>query len=129
MILLDTHVLVWMAITPDRLSRRASAAIQQARSNGALCISDVSLWEIAMLARRERIQVSGALDSFLYEISLPVVVKPITVAIACMSAQFPENYPEDPADRLIGATSRVESLPLITADRKLRNSALLDTIW
>ncbi len=129
MILLDTHVLVWMAISPERLSKRASAAIQRERSNGALCICDISLWEIVLLVRRDRIEISGAMDSFLHEISSPVVVKPITAAIACMSAQFPEDYPKDPADRLIGATSRVESLPLVTADAKLRQSSLLDTIW
>jgi len=129
MILLDTHVLIWMALDPVRLSKPAAEAIRNARSNGVLCIADISLWEIAFLARRKRIRISGTVDAFLYDISLPLVVKPITPAIAGMSARFPDDYPKDPADRLIGATSRVEGLPLVTADAELRRSPLLDIIW
>jgi PIN domain nuclease of toxin-antitoxin system len=128
-ILLDTHVLVWMSLDPSRLSQQASAAIQEARSRGGISISDITLWEIALLVRRGRIQITGAVDSFVHEISAPVLVKPITAAIASMAVQFPEEYPKDPADRLIGATSKVEMLPLITADEQLRRSPLLDTIW
>jgi PIN domain nuclease of toxin-antitoxin system len=128
-ILLDTHVLLWTALEPDRLSRTASSAIQKARREGSVCISDVSLWEIALLARRRKISISGSIDAFLFELSLPLVVKPITPAIAAMSVAFPDEYPSDPADRLIGATSNVEGLPLVTADRQLRLSLLIRTIW
>lgn len=129
MILLDTHVLLWMSLDPGSLSGRASAAIQDARTSGGIYISDITLWEIALLARRRRLEVVGTIDSFVHEISAPVMVKPVTAAIASMAVQFPEAYPKDPADRLIGATSRIEALPLITADRQLRGSTLLDTIW
>jgi PIN domain nuclease of toxin-antitoxin system len=128
-ILLDTHVLVWLALNPRRLSNNASAAIENARNRGVICIADITLWEIALLAQRERIRITGTIDSFLYEISLPVVVKPVTAAIAGMTVQFPDTYSRDPADRLIGATSKVEGLPLVTADTELRRSSLLETIW
>jgi PIN domain nuclease of toxin-antitoxin system len=128
-ILLDTHVLVWMSLDPGRLSRQASAAIQAARGSGGIYISDITLWEIALLARRGRLEITGTVDSFVHEISVPVVVKPVTAAIASMAVQFPEEYPKDPADRLIGATSRIEMLPLVTADEHLRHSSQLDTIW
>jgi PIN domain nuclease of toxin-antitoxin system len=128
-ILLDTHVLLWMSLDPRRLSKTASLAIQEARSKGVICISDITLWEIALLARRGRIQISGTFDSFVQEIALPVVIKPITAAIACMAVQFPEEYPKDPADRLIGATSSIENLPLITADESLRRFMGLNTVW
>ncbi len=129
MILLDTHVLIWMALEPSRLSKPASAAIQDARSNGMLCIADITLWEISSLVKRKRIQISGTVDAFLYDISLPLVVKPITPAIARMSEHFAGDYPKDPADRLIGATSQVEGLPLVTADAELRRFPTLHTIW
>ncbi|MGC2110681.1 MAG: type II toxin-antitoxin system VapC family toxin [Candidatus Korobacteraceae bacterium] len=129
MILLDTHVLVWMALEPARISKAAMAAIQDARSRGALWISDITLWEIALLVRRGRLQIDQTPDSFLHEISLPVMPKPITATIAGMAVGFPEDYPRDPADRLIGATSRVEGLALVTADSALRRSPLLETIW
>jgi PIN domain nuclease of toxin-antitoxin system len=129
MILLDTHVLLWMTLEPDRLSRTAAKAIHEARHAGIICISDITLWEMASLVQRGRIQIGGTLDSFLREISQPVVVKPITAAIASMTGQFLDSYPKDPADRLIGATSRVEGLSLVTADRELRRCSLLQTIW
>jgi PIN domain nuclease of toxin-antitoxin system len=128
-ILLDTHILLWMSLDPGRLSKAATLAIQDARSKGLLCISDITLWEIALLARRGRIQISSTVDSFLQEVVVPVVVKPITAAIAGRAAQFPEKYPKDPADRLIGATSLIEKLPLITADESLRRFHELNTIW
>ncbi len=129
MILLDTHVLVWMSLDPDRLSKAGIAAIQDARSAGILYVSDITLWEIALLARRGRIQITGTIDAFIHEMSLPVSVKRITPAIASTAVQFPDEYPRDPADRLIGATSLVEQLPLVTADEKLRCSPMLQTIW
>jgi PIN domain nuclease of toxin-antitoxin system len=128
-ILLDTHVLVWMSLDPDRVSKAAIAAIQDARSRGILYISDITLWEIALLARRGRIQITGTIDAFIHEMSSPVSVKRVTPAIASTAVQFPDEYPKDPADRLIGATSVVEQLPLVTADEKLRCSPMLQTIW
>ncbi len=118
-----------MALDPDRLSKAAIAAVQDARTKGGLYISDISLWEIALLVRKGRIKISSTLDTFVHEMSLPMSVKPITPAIAIMAVQFPDEYPRDPADRLIGATSVVEQIPLVTADEKLRFSPLLHTIW
>jgi PIN domain nuclease of toxin-antitoxin system len=118
-----------MSLEPVRLSEAGSAAIREARTSGLIHISDISLWEVAQLALRGRIEIAGTIDAFVYAISAPVVVKPITAAIASMAVKFSEQYPKDPADRLIGATSIVEGLPLVTADEKLRNFLMLNTIW
>jgi PIN domain nuclease of toxin-antitoxin system len=58
-----------------------------------------------------------------------VTVKPVTPEIAALAAQFPDYYPHDPADRLIGATARAEGLALVTRDENIRKSPLLKTIW
>ena len=129
MILLDTHVLIWTAMEPERLSKAATAAIQDARSRGEIWISDITLWEIAWLLRHGRIRTEQTLESFVHDISLPVTSKPITATIATVAVDFPEEYPKDPADRLIGATSKVEGLPLITADSALRRCPLIHSIW
>jgi predicted nucleic acid-binding protein len=41
----------------------------------------------------------------------------------------PAAYPKDPADRIIGATALVEGLSLLTADRAIRRSRALQSIW
>ena len=57
------------------------------------------------------------------------LIKAITPEIATLAAQFPDDYPHDPADRLIGATARAEGLALVTRDENIRKSPLLKTIW
>jgi PIN domain nuclease of toxin-antitoxin system len=56
-------------------------------------------------------------------------VLPITPEIALLAAQFPDDYPGDPGDRLIGATARAEGLTLVTRDENIRRSPLLKTVW
>jgi len=58
-----------------------------------------------------------------------VTVLPITPEIALLAAQFPDDYPGDPGDRLIGATARAEGLTLVTRDENIRACPLLSTVW
>jgi PIN domain nuclease of toxin-antitoxin system len=58
-----------------------------------------------------------------------VTVHSLTPTIAALATQFPEDFPRDPADRLIGATARAEGIALITRDEQIRKSKLLKTIW
>ena len=129
MILLDTHVLVWAVAESKRLSKGASAAILRGMTEGGLAIADITLWELAMLLSRGRIQAYGTVEASVRLLTEGVVVKPITPEIAAISAQFPADFPRDPANRLIAATARSEGLALITHDEKLRSSPLLQTIW
>ena len=56
-------------------------------------------------------------------------VREITPAIAALSTQFPDEFPHDPADRLIAATARTEGLALVTRDERIRASTLVRTVW
>jgi len=58
-----------------------------------------------------------------------ITIKPITAEIAALANQFPDDYPGDPADRLIGATARAEGLTLVTRDENIRKSPLIRTVW
>ena len=129
MIVLDTHVLLWAIADSKKLSRAADAAIRRSRQVDGLAISAITLWELASLVARGRIRSYGTIESSLNRLVEGVTVKAITLEIATLAAQFPDDYPHDPADRLIGATARAEGLALVTRDENIRRSPLLKTIW
>lgn len=130
MILVDTHVVVWLAFDKDQISRKARTAIDDARKNAdGLAISDITLLELATLAKKGRIRLNISLESFLREVESRFVVLPITGRACARAIGFPANYPKDPADRIIGATALVEGLSLLTADREIRRSRAVQTIW
>jgi len=130
-ILLDTHVVVWAAIEPQRLSRAATAALRRGRASGGLAIAAISLWEMASLFSRRRVESFGTVAASVHQVleAVGVTVKDLTLEIAVLATQFPEEYPRDPADRLIGATALAEGLALVTRDDRIRSSPLLKTIW
>ena len=130
MILLDTHVVIWLADDETRISKKAEAAIVQARQAGdGLAISAATLLELAMLYSKGRIRLKISLESFMVNVESRFIVLPITGRICVQAFDLPTNYPKDPADRIIGATALVEGLRVITADRAIRNSRALPTIW
>jgi len=129
-ILLDTHVVIWLALEPGRISKRARAAIAETRQRGeGLAVSDITLLEIATIENKGRIKLNASLEAFLAEIEARFIVLPITGRICVSALALPAAYPRDPADRVIGATALVEGFPLITADDGIRRSKTLKTIW
>jgi PIN domain nuclease of toxin-antitoxin system len=131
MILLDTHVLAWLVAEPERLSRPAASAIRRARISDGLAIADVTVWELAFLFARGILRAHSTVETAVQNLMTRsgVVVMPITAEIAAIAAQFPDDFPKDPADRLIGATAMAEGLALVTQDSRIRSSAQLKTIW
>lgn len=130
MILLDTHVVVWLVAEPERLSKNAKAAIDDARQNGdGLAVSGITLVEITTLYGRRRILLAISLESFLGELERKFVVLPINARTCARMLSLPANYPKDPADRVIGATALVEGMGLVTADRAIRRAKVVRTIW
>lgn len=130
MILVDTHVVVWLAFDPAKLSTRARSAIDDARRNAdGLAISDITLLELSTLSSKGRIHLGISLESFLGEVEARFNVLPITGRACARAIALPLTYPRDPADRIIAATALVEGLALLTADREIRRSKALPTIW
>jgi PIN domain nuclease of toxin-antitoxin system len=129
MILLDTHVLIWLAKDPTRLSKKASQAIRRAAISDGIAISAMTVWELAFLAARGRVNPEGTVEAFVQNITARVAIQPITVQIAVIASQFPSNYPADPTDKLIGATALSEGMALVTADRNIQQSGIVRIIW
>ncbi len=129
MILLDTHVLIWLASDPSKLSKKAAEAIRSSIKRGGIAISAITLWELAWLATHGRLSFGGTVEDFVEKISSRTAIRPITVKVAVLANQLPTNYSGDPCDRLIGATALAEGLPLVTKDRNIRGCRQLQTIW
>lgn len=116
-VLLDTHVLHWWSAEPDRLSPAAARAIEEA---DGLAVAAITWFELAWLARHERIQVSIPRRSWLAGLATHVRTVGITPAIADTAVALPTSFPGDSADRLIYATAVEHGWRLVTKDARLR---------
>lgn len=128
-IVLDTHVLLWARAEQRRLSVAARRAIRDARAEGGVAVAAITLYETARLFTLGYVRPIGTVSQAVSDLIEGVTVLPLTVEIAALATGFPAEFPRDPADRLIAATARVHALPLVTADRALRQSAVVETIW
>jgi PIN domain nuclease of toxin-antitoxin system len=130
-IVLDTHALIWWVSSPARLSARARRAVAAALRRGPLTASAISLLEIATALRRGRLQLGVAPGQWLADLQqLPELrFEPVSAAIALAAGSFPDSMHGDPADRIIAATAISRRAKLVTADRKLRGSSQIETVW
>jgi PIN domain nuclease of toxin-antitoxin system len=130
MIQLDTHILIWRELLPDKLSSSARRAIRDAvLRDEIVSISPITLWEIAILAQRRRILLNVSVQEFLATIEEQYRVIPINAAIAVQATELKGPFPKDPMDRFVVATAIVEDLTLITADRNILASQACKLLW
>ncbi len=129
MILLDTCTLIWDAIEPNKLSPKAKKAIEY--SENELMICDISIWEISMLIKKNRLTIDDTSSGFINLLlqARNFQIQQITPEIAELSVNFGLEINNDPADRLIAATSILKNIPIITADQNLIDATILETIW
>lgn len=120
-LLLDTHVLIWLAEGADTLGEPARELIDRAATSGGVVVSAISFWEVAMLARRGRISLSQPLATWRQRVLATAGLgeSAIDGDIAIESVELPGSLHTDPADRLIVATVRVRGWELATRDRRL----------
>ena len=131
MIVVDTHIIIWNALKPEMLSEKAEKAISAANNSDGIIFCEISLWEIAMLMHKERLSIDIEYLEFIGRIleSNEYVFMGITPEIAALSTDLLSDNNKDPADRIIAATSIIENAKLVTADKKLRQSKKVATIW
>lgn len=127
MIVLDTHTWFWWVEEPELLSEAQAVAIEEQENNadGSIGICATSLWEIAMLVKRLRLQVGVDLAYwFANALAHPrVSVIGLIPEIAIASTMMPRDFPRDPADQIITATALIHQCPLVTSDGAIRNHA------
>jgi PIN domain nuclease of toxin-antitoxin system len=125
-VLLDTHVVQWWSAEPDRLSSRASTLLNDATE---LVVAAITWYELAWLARHERIAVRIPIRSWLEQLAAGMRTLTITPAIAETAVSLPDSFPGDPADRLIYATAVEHGLTLVSKDDRLRRHSASLAVW
>jgi PIN domain nuclease of toxin-antitoxin system len=116
-ILLDTHVVHWWSAEPARISRAAAEAIAAADE---LAVATISWFELAWMARNERIELAIPVRSWLERLAAQLRTVSVSPAIADTAVSLPSSFPGDPADRMIYATAVEHGWQLVTKDRRMR---------
>jgi PIN domain nuclease of toxin-antitoxin system len=117
-VLLDTHVVHWWSAEPKRVSKPARKALEEADEH---VVAAISWYELAWLAKHERITVSIPIRSWLQGLAAQLRTIGVTPAIADTAVALPSSFPGDPADRLIYATAIEHGLKLVTKDQAIRD--------
>ena len=128
--LLDTHAWIWWIQADIRLGRKTVSELDDLPADARPFLSDISLWEVAMLVTLGRIDLDEPFDRWLDAAADPRTVRvlAITPAIAAEVARLPSTFQRDPADRLIVATCRALGHPLLTRDRAITRARLV-RLW
>jgi PIN domain nuclease of toxin-antitoxin system len=121
-LLLDTHIALWLEGGHERLLPVTRELLDNCwRGGGTICLSAVSVWEIAMLvdARRVnfRIPIERWVDRFLDRPGTAVI--PLDHLAAARSYRLHRLEHRDPADRLLIATAIELACPLVSYDDRI----------
>lgn len=129
MIVLDTHILIWWINREQQLPKQVLSYIENHR--GQIALSAISLWEIAMLVKKDRLQFSIDVRAWINKVVqlpyLQLVAPDHTILV--QSVFLPEPFHADPADRIIVATALILKATLVTKDEKIRKYPHIDSYW
>ena len=119
MIVLDTHVLVWVDAGAAELGEGAAGLIDREFSTDGVGVSAISFWEVAMLVAKERLVVGKPLLRWREELLAAGLCElPVDGRLGIEAADL-SNFHGDPADRLVVATALKLGCSLVTADRQI----------
>src|ERR1700687_4023964 len=124
-LLLDTAILVYAVEAPQRLSKRAAAALEN--PGNVLELSAISITEIAIKASLGKLRVTAALAREAVQ-DLDIRILPYTGEHALRLFELPLHH-GDAFDRQIIAQALSEKVPVITPDEKCRLYSGLRIIW
>ncbi|MEA3548204.1 MAG: type II toxin-antitoxin system VapC family toxin [Thermodesulfobacteriota bacterium] len=119
MLLLDTHVLVWLDEGNLRLGKTALQSINESLATGQLGVATISFWEVAMLVEKQRLTMKTELDVWRSDLLRSGLIEiPLRGSTAIRAGQL-QLFHGDPADRMIVATAIENAATLMTADKKI----------
>jgi PIN domain nuclease of toxin-antitoxin system len=120
-ILLDTHVVIWSAMDDARLGSKARKLIADRDQTDPFHVSAISAWEIALLVSKGRLNLGGPAQDWLAKTMKHPAWQTIQVDVetAVESVNLPGDFHNDPADRFIVATARLQGFALLTADQAI----------
>jgi PIN domain nuclease of toxin-antitoxin system len=127
-LLLDTHILLWSLLQPERLS--GAVADELENPDNEMWLSPITTWEIIILAEKGRIELSDDPASWMENVlgSLPFRQAALNHEIAMESRRIQLPH-RDPADRFIAASAAVYGLTLVTSDKRLIKGAKRYTVF
>lgn len=131
MIVLDTHVLIWLIDSPKKLSKKAKKVIDRERLKKAILVSSISTLEIHLLIKKDKLILTTYPDVWFEEIENLPFIKfiPVDNRIAAYSVNLPDFLHKDPADRIIAATALKYGAVLVTSDKRLLKYPHIQTVW
>jgi PIN domain nuclease of toxin-antitoxin system len=131
MIILDTHCWLWWLSDPDLLSQNAKQVLENAVAEDQAMVSSISVWEVAMLVSRGRLQLSMTTEEWIAEAERQPGIRfvPVTNRVAHRAVDLPGTFHPDPADRIIVATALVHGATVVTKDGKIRGYRQVQSIW
>ncbi|WP_373539918.1 type II toxin-antitoxin system VapC family toxin [Chamaesiphon sp.] len=131
MIVIDTHVWLWLLHEPSHLSNAAREYIDREEPQNGILVSAISVWEIAVKYSIGKLSLPLPIDDWyaLAKCHSGIVIAALNPEDAISSTQLPGDFHKDPADRIIVAMARRYDIPLITCDHNILKYAHVKTIW
>jgi PIN domain nuclease of toxin-antitoxin system len=131
MIIIDTHIWLWLLHDPSQLSNTARAQIEIEEVQNGILVSAISVWEIAVKSSLGKLALPLPIDDWyaLAKSHSGIVIEPLNPEDAIASTQLPGDFHKDPADRIIVAMARRYDVPLITCDNNILRYPHLKAIW
>jgi PIN domain nuclease of toxin-antitoxin system len=114
-LLLDTHVFIWWAGDPARLSARAMTLLRDTQNT--LVLSVGSVWEMAIKIQLGKLRLGLPLEAILATQRQGNELQILPVALEhVLAVEHLPSIHKDPFDRLLVAQARVEDMLLVSSD-------------